>query len=165
MQKFLSEFEYNNIKIEVEYYCKYYDIKNKDFNLDFIFTSVLFAYTEYKDKVDYINNDKVICAVIKTITKRTICKYIFGKNVNYDTKNITENYSNYEDGFKIYNKKYISKILNTIFSSLNEKEQALFELLSQNYITKHEACKLLKIDKSFYDNFIDKLKRIINKYI
>jgi len=165
MDYFLSEFEYNDIKREVAYYCDFYDIKCKDYNSDFIFSNALLAYIDYKKRVDYLVNEKVICAVIKTITQRTVLNYIFKRNTNYDTLQVNDNYVQSKDIQEIIVKEKLTEVLNTIFSSLNEKEQALFELLSDRLISKNEACKFLNINKEFYENFINKLKKIVLKYI
>lgn len=160
----ITEFEYKNIRTEVNYYCKYYGVKNISYNSDFIFSIVLDNYIEYKNTVDYLNNDKIICAVIKTITKRAVIKYI-SKNVNYDNKIIDEKYTNKKDTFEVIGLKHLKYILDTLYSSLSEKEQLLFELLSSKDLSKKEACKLLNVSKKFYSDFIEKLKKIILKFI
>ena len=139
-------------------------MKNISYNSDFIFSIVLDDYIQYKNTVDYLNNHKIICAVIKTITKRAVIKYIF-KNVNYDNKIIDENYTNKKDTFEIIGLKHLKYILDTLYTSLSEKEQLLFELLSSKDLKKKEACKLLNVSKEFYSDFIEKIKKIILKFI
>lgn len=160
----ITKFEYDNIKIEINYYCDVYFVKDKDFNSDFIFSDAINRYINCKENANYLINEKVICATIKTICKRSVLNYIYKNNVNYNTVKIDENYVGYDLENQVLIKKLYKK-LDIIFSSLSEKEQALFELLSDKDVTKSEACRMLNIDKEFYVNFIEKLKRIVSKFL
>lgn len=160
-----TQFEYENILKEVNYYCDIYFLKDKSFNFDFIFTDAIDRYINYKAKVDFLINEKVICATIKSICRRAVLNYMYKNNINYNNVKIDDKYISYDETeYKMFFNR-IKELFSIIFSSLTEKEQALFELLSDKEISKNEACKLLKIDKSFYDNFINKLKKIINKFV
>lgn len=160
----LTEFEYKNIITEVNFYCDYYLIKDKDFNSDFILSDAIDRYIKCKEKADYLNNEKVICGTIKTICMRSVLNYIYRNNVNYDTWKLNEKSTsdNFIDQLLI--QEICEKIM-TIYDSLSEKEQALFELLSDKEITKNEACKILNIDKDFYIAFINKMKKIIKIFL
>lgn len=169
----LTIFEYNNLQKEVNYYSDICYLKDKSFHCDFIFSIVLDKYIKYKQKVDYITNEKIICAVQRSICKKSVLDYMYKKNINYNTCKINEEFLSLKS-FVFYgddeieyqlNLDDIGKKLSTIFSSLTEDEQALFELLSDKKISKNEACNFLNITKECYDNFIYKLKKIINKVI
>lgn len=160
----ITKFEYDNIKIEINYYCDVYFVKDKDFNSDFILSDAIDRYIAYKQKADYLTNENVICATIKTICKRSILNYIYKNNINYDTKKLDEN-TKYTDPDKQLLIKEICEKLEIIYSSLTDKEQALYELLSEKEVSIKDACKLLNINKDFYINFINKMKKIIKNFI
>lgn len=160
----LTEFEYNNIITEVSFYCDIYLIKDKEFNSDFILSDAIDRYIKCKENADYLINESVICATIKTICIRSVLNYIYKNNINYNTQKIKDNDTS-DDVVDQLLKEEICKKIMIIFDSLSEKEQALFELLSDKEITKNEACKILNIDKDFYIAFINKIKKIIKNFI
>lgn len=159
----LSEFEYANLKKEVDYFSSIYFIDNKEFNGDFIFSDALNRYIKYKEKVDFLKNEKIICSVIKSISKRATLDFKF-KNINYNTTQIKDDYPSDIIIDEIIAKNITNYILYTIYSTLTESEQALFDFLSDNDVSKNKACKLLGINTIDYDRFISKLRKILQKF-
>lgn len=160
----LTEFEYKNIITEVNFYCDYYLIKDKDFNSDFILSDVIDRYIKCKEKADYLNNEKIICATIKTICIRSVLNYIYKNNVNYNTWKLKENIASDDIVDQLLIQDIYKKII-LIYDSLSEKEKTLYELLSEKEVSIKDACKLLNINKDFYINFINKMKKIIKNFI
>ena len=86
------------------------------------------------------------------------------KNINYNNFQLNEKYISGINIDDIIIKNLTHDILTTIYSTLTESEQALFDLLSDINISKSKACKLLGINTIDYDNFINKLRKILKKF-
>ena len=157
----IDKFEYDNLIIETKYFCKFYYIGNVDYHSDFILSDAIDKYVSYKNRVNYINNEKIKCSIIKNICKTSVLKYI--KNNFYDTKSINENELVYSDEDFIKKKKII-EIINMIFESLNDVEKIIFEMLEEGK-KKKEIINILNIDSSIFKSFIEKLKSILDRYI
>ena len=157
----IDKFEYDNIIVETKYFCKFYYIDNIDYHSDFIVSDAIDKYVSYKNRVNYINNEKIKCSIIKNICKTSVLKYI--KNNIYKLKSTDENELFYNDE-DLLKKKKIIDVINMIFESLNDTEKVIFEMLEEGK-KKKEIINILNIDSSIFKSFIEKLKSIVDRYI
>lgn len=180
----ITDYEYKEIIFFNNYWCELYDID--EINSDLFFSKSLFQfitaklsnkiedYYAKKNVVDEKDKKRLLNSYIKNICRNTIYDSFKRKQQKFDNcvirynslleenelnkERLTDNVTPFE---KLVSKNIKNK-LKIIYDALSDKEQMLFELLSDGIKTK-SILKELDMNQSEYNKYIDKLKRIVVK--